>query len=745
MPCSRVFPQFCGPVLSFLGAFLLSVSAAAAADVTVNASVTHQTMLGWGAVTPWLMDVPDLLVGQIIDTAVNDLGLTRLRYEGPSGNRAEDRRWEWGNDDDDPLHVNWSAYNTASLDAKVQKYVVPFQQAVQANGDPFSIYLSPSFFNGGSSGSPSTWMLRSPGEYAEYATSMLLRLRDVHNITADYYCICNEAGNDNPFSAAIVGRMIKAVGPRLQQLGLSTTIQFPECVSANTSWSYIQALAGDERVWEHVGLLSYHLYGSNTQRPSIRDFGAARGLPTAQTEYMGLTIDHLYDDLTLGGVSFWELYGQGFPAPDNNRTSFSLPSRYWDMRQVMHYVRPGAVRVDATSNDGTVRSLGFVNDGKTTVVLLNKAAASVAQTVTVTGLPAGSYGVSRSVGSGVCQELGLQTVDGSGQLSLSVPKNAVLTIYPHEAGNLPPTLTAWKSSAAFLKVGGPGSTTLSASATDPEGDGVSYTWSVQSQPAGASAVLANPNAASTAATGLAAPGQYVFNVAVHDGSHTVNRQVALNVLEGNQPPVLIDVHNRLPVQLTLPGSSTTLRSGAWDLEADPLTFQWSISSQPPGANAQLASPGSAASQVSQMTLPGDYVFRIQVSDGTNQVWQELTVPVYPENLHAPFITGAAGAVLPDGHGALWASTGDLDGDPISHWWELVSGPSGADVSFSSQGGAGTEVWTDQAGSYQFQLSVVDRTRYAQSGLITLDLVPEPTCMSLFGLAAAGWIIARRRS
>jgi hypothetical protein len=205
--------------------------------VTLDPSVEHQTVLGWGASSwspPWTTAE---LREEVIREAVNDLGLTRLRLEGPSGNRSNDRRWEWLNDNGDPENIDWTAFNTARLDERTTETVTPYKEQVEANGESFNCYVSPSLFDGGSSGESPPWLLHNPGEYAEFAAAFPLRLKNVHGIEADYYCILNEAGNNNPFTAAVVGRMIKALGPRLEALRLRTKIQFPECVNANTTTS----------------------------------------------------------------------------------------------------------------------------------------------------------------------------------------------------------------------------------------------------------------------------------------------------------------------------------------------------------------------------------------------------------------------------------------------------------------------------------------------------------------------------
>ncbi len=688
--------------------------------VTIKPDVRYQTVLGWGKSTPWLA-APQMLRDQVLDRAVNDLGLTRLRLEAPSGNRTTHRNWEWLNDNGDPDDINWEAFSTEALDTMVACWVVPFKQRVEANGDPFNIYVSPSFFNGGSSGIVPEWLLRSPGEYAEWATALLLRLRDKYGVIADYYCICNEAGNNNKFSPEVVGRMIRTLGPRLQQLGLPTTIEFPESINAHVAWRYIEALRDDPEVWKHVGVLAYHWYGKDNQSamPRIRDFALERGLPTAQTEFMRLNINHLYDDLTLGGVSYWEIYGLGGPdfktaSTHVSSNSFRGGPQYWNFRQVTHYVRPGAVRIEATSNEEPLRALAFARDGTTTVILLNNTPPQQARTVTVQNLPAGQHGLCQSVAAGTYEELGVRTVGDDGALSVEVPKNAVLTIYPHPGANQPPTVTEWRARPDFLTM--PASAvTLSASTTDPELDELSYTWSVAEQPAGANVVLATPNAATTKADGLSVAGEYLFTVAVSDQAHSVTRQVMLVVFAGNQPPVLVDVHNRIPVMVTLPQDTTQLRGGAWDIEGEALTYKWSVANQPPGANVTLETPTEQKCKVSNITVAGDYVFKFEVSDPTHTVAENLKMTVYPVNT-APIIEAAtatpADLTLPAASTTLSATTSDPDGDVISHWWSLKSGPAGAQAVFASQGSVNTSVsGLTVAGTYVFTLTVVDRTKH----------------------------------
>lgn len=698
------------PALAVAVWVTLNSSILADVTVTLDPSVQYQAISGWGG-SSWLPpQLTPALRSELIDMAVNEFGLTRLRLEPPGGNAAHQRRWEWENDNADPDDVNWAALNRADMDARVAEAVLPFKQRVEANGDPFTMYLSPSFFNGGSSGEVPPWLFHCPAEYAEFATSMLRYLKDIHGLNVDYYCILNEGGNDNAFWETTQATMIKVVGPKMAHCGLSTKIQFPESISADTSWSIINAVRSDTEIWPYIGMLSYHLYGGNDPaRSKIRDFGKARGLSTAQTEYMNLTMDVLYADFINGGVSVWEVYGltSQFEA---RYERLRRQGNYWKFRQVMRYVRPGAVRISATSGDTNLRVLAFRKGATDTVVLIN---GTGTRRALLGPLPGGSYTTSCTTGSGPYQELGVQVTDASGFLTFDVPSDAVLTVQTYGGANLPPVPVKWESVPEFVTQPA-GAVALSAAATDPELDTISYSWSITSQPAGASAALTAPTAADTGASGLTVAGTYVFTVAMSDGTHTVTRDVRVPVFATNQPPIPSDVHNRNPVLLTLPQSATTLRAWGWDLEGDAVSYAWEVLSQPAGASATLATPNASSCLASNLTVAGNYVFRVAVSDATHTAYETLTVPVYPTNA-APVVSGitAEPSALPlpatDGITQLSATVSEADGDIVSFWWSVVSKPTGSKPVFVTPAMADTQVTgLTVQGTYMFRFTAVDR-------------------------------------
>lgn len=709
----------------------LACIAASGANVTVSTNVRYQTIIGYGCATHLPPQNTPELRQEVFEELANEFGVNRMRLEPPGQNTTTERRWEWLNDDGDPEHINWGGLNTARLDEVVMTYILPLKAAVEANGEKFNLYVSPSFYDGGSSGAAPAWQRYSVGECCEYAMSLLLYLRDRHGVTADYYCVLNEPSNNNPWTAPVIQPIIKALAPMMAAAGLPTRIEYPESISIDTGWnSFVNAssVRDDTQMWSHVGILTWHLYGGQGSRANMRNYAVARGIPTGQTEYMSLTTTHLYDEMTVGDVSVWEIYGIGSQLDTSgaNYNRFVRTGWYWPFRQVLHYARPGSVRVGTTCDDSQLRVIAFVRGGRSVVALINDLD-STARTANLSGLVPGSYGVCRSVNKGTYAELGLQTVGTNGLLSVDVPGNAVLTVYPHPGSNMPPVAVDWKASNAYLTQPS-SSTTLSAAARDPELDSISYVWSVKTNPPGASVNLATPNAASCGASGLTVAGRYAFNVAISDPTHTINREVRIDVYAGNRPPA-VELHNRIPVLLTLPQSSTTLRAFAWDMEGAGVAYQWSVASQPGGAAAQLSAPSSANSDVSGMTVAGEYVFRCTATAGGQTVTNELVVPVYPAD-QAPVISNAVASpatlYMPESATQLAAVTADADGDVLSHWWTVKTAPSGTNVVFSRPGSNCTMVAGLTApGTYTFTLTLVDRNAYATRDVSVNVLLPEP--------------------
>jgi hypothetical protein len=116
----------------------------------------------------------------------------------------------------------------------------------------------------------------------------------------------------------------------------------------------------------------------------------------------------------------------------------------------MHYVRPGAIRIGVLASDLSLHVLAFLQGSNVTTIIENTS--SSAETVNLSALPPGSYGLSQSPsGASSFQELGIRTVGANGLLTITnLPGNStVATLYPYPGTNEPPTIEVFGANPGF--------------------------------------------------------------------------------------------------------------------------------------------------------------------------------------------------------------------------------------------------------------------------------------------------------
>jgi hypothetical protein len=484
-------------------------------------------------------------------------------------------------------------------------------------------------------------------------------------------------------------------------------------------------MANAHTLWPYVGKFSYHLYGSIDFVP-MANFAKGLGLPTAQTEFLSATVVDLLDDLTVADVVHWEkysLWGRGLTPGQNvflntSDTTFIHSAVFWKFRQFFDYVRPGARRIGASAADPNLRSVAFERNGAVTVVVYaNPSVAST--TVTVRGLPAGLYGVSRSVGSSAFTESAAQSVSPGSALTITVPADSVTTVYARTLGeNRRPIVTSAGMPSPFYLTLPASQTSLSASAVDPEGAALSWTWATVLAPSGRSPVLATPSAATTQVTGMTVAGRYDFRVSVSDGVNTSQRTISVAVHSGNQAPRLTEISNRNPKYVALPATSTTLAVFSRDVESpgSALSTSWSLISSPPGATVTFAAPTSGTTLISGMSVAGDYVVEATITDPQGaSIRPRHTIKVYPPDvipMVSPIAAAPAMVMQPASTTTVSATTSNGNVGPLTHWWTVVSAPLGSNPRFVSRASPSTQVTGLTAvGTYQFELIAISRERF----------------------------------
>lgn len=197
------------------------------------------------------------------------------------------------------------------------------------------------------------------------------------------------------------------LGPTLARARpqLGTRIACCEATSWDRAETYADALLADPTTRRHLGLVTGHGYWSDPPGwigPEPIESAAAAGKHTWQTEVSDFTAYNptwaggditrsgyqwalnLHEALVganVNGYLYWTLSWQNSPATADNgnltlidgpKDTFYVPKRLWAFAGYSRYVRPGAVRVGATSSNSALKTSAFRNrDGSYVVVVIN--------------------------------------------------------------------------------------------------------------------------------------------------------------------------------------------------------------------------------------------------------------------------------------------------------------------------------------------------------------------------------------
>ncbi len=250
--------------------------------------------------------------------------------------------------------------------------------------------------------------------------------------------------------------------------------------------------------------------------------------------------------------------------------------------------------------------------------------------------------------------------------------------------------------------------TLDGSASsDPEHHGLSFTWGIDTAPAGSSAVLDNIHSMTPSFT-PDKKGLYVIRLVVNDGTFDSGVDW-INVTVYNTAPVA-NAGNDITVSdfgamAHLDGSLST------DPDGTALTYSWSVTSRPGGSIAML-SDDSIVNPTFTPDKKGAYILKLIVSDG--DLTAEDTVQITCSN-HVPVAEAGAPMSIPYTQTAQLNGSGtDPDNDPLTYAWTIESAPSGSTAALSDANIQNPYFTSDKKGTYTFSLIVKDNENLASA-------------------------------
>jgi fibro-slime domain-containing protein len=250
--------------------------------------------------------------------------------------------------------------------------------------------------------------------------------------------------------------------------------------------------------------------------------------------------------------------------------------------------------------------------------------------------------------------------------------------------------------------------------SDPDGDALSYQWTLLSP---ASVAFTETTSANPSFT-PPAEGNYVFQLVVSDGQlSSAPDTVTITAEYPNRAPIAEAGNNQ---QVSLNTNVVLNGSGSSDPDGDPLTYQWTVIS-PSGTT--LSNPTTATPSVT-VTEYGTYQIQLIVNDGQLSS-QPDTVSI--EVINARPIANAGDDLSPSAIQAVsldGSASYDPEGNTLSYDWQLVTLPDGSAASLTNASAVNPIFNPDIVGNYVVQLIVNDSLLDSAPDQITITVSNE---------------------
>lgn len=276
--------------------------------------------------------------------------------------------------------------------------------------------------------------------------------------------------------------------------------------------------------------------------------------------------------------------------------------------------------------------------------------------------------------------------------------------------NSAPVANAGPNQRGFVGV----TLTLDGSASsDVDGDALSYQWTIVATPADSIATLSDPLAVTPTFT-IDKAGDYTLQLVVSDGQlYSAPNTVELSTL--NSPPVAdagLPQSGHVGETIILDGSSSS------DVDGNPLSYQWSLSSRPTNSTAILLNPTTPQPSF-LIDKAGTYAAQLIVNDGIVDSDPDHTT-VSTHNSKPVAFAGADQSsevntvISLDGR----AST-DVDGDSLTYQWSFTTTPADSAAALTDATSVAPSFTLDKPGTYVVQLMVSDGTLTSDPARVTI--------------------------
>lgn len=442
--------------------------------ITINPKETFQTINGWEVLawigqydTPYQIENVHKWNTTVADLAVNNIGINRIRLEIYAGaenpvdyftqyvnKKLTHKEWSthWYdiiNDNNNAFKIDSKGFQFTQIDYTIDSVVLPLRTFLQANDEDLYINLNYVDFD------PSTFEHNiNPEEYGEFILAVFEHMDSKYGFVPNAVEVILEPDfwtrTDCWNNPTIVAKALLAAAKRLESEGYRPDFIAPATMNMRNASKYFdKMIASTPKILKYIKEISYHRYGGVSSRnlKKIAKRGEKYGVRTSMLEWWNDDNSYktLHEDLKTGCNSAWQvdaLAGIGRPdnspilykidrtVPDKPKVIMNNSSKYF--RQYFKFVRSGAVRIKATSNNDNYDPIAFINTNGDYVVIVSTSGGGF---ISVQGLPAGTYGIKYTTGrsNSLPKQYNIDLPDqsiSSGQtLNTCIPTTGIITIF----------------------------------------------------------------------------------------------------------------------------------------------------------------------------------------------------------------------------------------------------------------------------------------------------------------------------
>ncbi|MFO7956190.1 MAG: glycoside hydrolase family 30 beta sandwich domain-containing protein [Candidatus Brocadiia bacterium] len=424
--------------------------------VTVDCARRHQTVHGFGTcLISWKADVKALYAkDEFRERYIHDLGASMVRLPLIPEVLPDEV--------EDPADITYEEFDFGHQNMEP---LLEFAAAVHADNPDRNKVI-------GSVWSPPAWMKTNDqttegghlrgDRYEHYAHYLAEWARGVE---AEYgfpfygISIQNELYFREPYNSCVYTPeefrdAVKAVGDRFEELGLETRVMGPEDMTKfpDRVMGYVDAVMEDSRAAPHLDIVCSHGYadgivsaGSAEENSALWDrvkeydrqlwmtetSGEEPSWPRGALNRLGGKLHNALVYGNISGWSYWQITDVASARVYALMNMAAPTKKYFVSKHFFRFIRPGAVRVEASPDGAPVSVSAFVHeeDGTLTVVLLNRRGESTLVGLEFTGgCEVREFATYRTSEGEDCARLAETPVVG-GKADVSMPAWSIVTLH----------------------------------------------------------------------------------------------------------------------------------------------------------------------------------------------------------------------------------------------------------------------------------------------------------------------------